>query len=1245
MAYGYAAGLTAITIVVWLALGRVTDAPLLTLFIVPIVISAWIGGLGPGLFAALASGLVVTIAASASFTTPRITATDERVAAAIFLAVALLTGTIGGRLQNLRHAAQRTLALSEQRAARAQALADSSQAFAEGGLDVDGVLNAVARLTGEVLGDLAVVRLLSDDQQRLLPGGVWHADPMALAAAQAALALEGESQALGMSRQVLESGRPLRLSEVTGGDRAATSSVHRDYLARYGLHSIVLTPLRARGRVIGILSVARESPGRPYTAEDQAFLEDLANRAAIAIDNARLYDALHHSEERYRSLAAATSSLVWTAAADGTFATHQPEWEAFTGQTRDEQAGWGWVEALHPDDRASKRADWERAHAERAVYTSEGRIWHAPSAEYHACVTRGVPLLHPDGTIREWVGTVTDVHEQAQVQQQLAASQERYRRIVELSNEGVWLIDAGACTTFANQRMAEMLGTTPEAMLGRAVPEYCFPDDVPLAHERIAQNIGGVAEQFDFRFRRADGAAVHVLGATSPVTDGTGAVVGALGMFVDMTARRQAELALQASEARYRTLVEAAPDFIFHLDTDGALSWSSPGFLTFTGRTEAELHDNRWQISGVIHPDDLPGVLPRWRESIARGDAFETEFRLRGADGSYRWHLCRLNPVRNARGEVTEWVGTTTDVDALKTAEAELARLVGSERRAAARGAFLVEAGAILAGDLDYETRLTAVAQLAVPVLADWCVVDVLGDDGQIHRLAAVHVDPEGQAAADELVRRFPSLPLDARHTITRVLETSEPWFDPVVDQQRFVAEARDADHLALLRKLGFASEIVAPLVARGRKLGTITLVFGPAGGRRHTLEDLTTARELAAQAALALDNARLFAEVQASEERLRLALQAGAMGTWDWDPASGRVVWSSEVEALYGLQPGSFDGTFERYLGLIHPEDRATVAAAVAAAAECGGDFAVEHRTNWPDGSVRWLAGRGRAYLSTGGELQRMAGTVMDITERKQVERLQREFLALVTHELKGPLTSLKGFAQLMRRRGVYDARGIEAIISQGNHLERLINDLLDAVRIEAGQLDLRPGTVDLGALVESSVEQLRATENTHTIQVTTPKESLRGTWDRDRLEQIVRNLLSNAIKYSPAGSDIGVTVGRCGDEACLTVADHGVGIAPSDLPRLFERFYRADDVRSYAQGLGLGLYITRSLVEAHGGRITVESMPDMGSSFTVWLPLDPAADTDAGSAHGEQAGERPTATSPPSPRSRPAGQGTRGA
>jgi signal transduction histidine kinase len=227
------------------------------------------------------------------------------------------------------------------------------------------------------------------------------------------------------------------------------------------------------------------------------------------------------------------------------------------------------------------------------------------------------------------------------------------------------------------------------------------------------------------------------------------------------------------------------------------------------------------------------------------------------------------------------------------------------------------------------------------------------------------------------------------------------------------------------------------------------------------------------------------------------------------------------------------------------------------------------------------------------------------DITERVALQRTEQEFAAMVTHELKNPLQPIQGYAQMMQRRSAYSEQAVTTIIRQAKRLERLIDDLLDVSRLDAGRLTLAPEWVDLGALVESSAAQAQATTHLHTIHVEVAHEPLRGQWDRDRLEQVLQNLLSNAVKYSPEGGRVLVRAEQRGTEAVVSVTDQGPGVAPEDIARLFQRFSRLESaVASSVKGLGLGLYISRRLVEAHGGRIWAESSGS-GATFAFALPL----------------------------------------
>lgn len=236
-------------------------------------------------------------------------------------------------------------------------------------------------------------------------------------------------------------------------------------------------------------------------------------------------------------------------------------------------------------------------------------------------------------------------------------------------------------------------------------------------------------------------------------------------------------------------------------------------------------------------------------------------------------------------------------------------------------------------------------------------------------------------------------------------------------------------------------------------------------------------------------------------------------------------------------------------------------------------------------------------------GEVTRISAVVRDISGRRETERLQQEFLAMASHELRHPVTAIKGYAQLMLRRGNYSERSVETILEQTERLDRLIGDLMMAAQIEARRLDLRLVETDLVAEARAAVRQmLSADRQIHLEAVDDPVPVM---VDQQRLGQVLSNLLGNAVKYSPAGSEIWVRVTSGEREASVSVVDHGVGIPAGALPHLFSRFYRVAATAEGAKGLGLGLYISRELVEAHGGRISVESEPGVGSTFTVSLPI----------------------------------------
>lgn len=277
------------------------------------------------------------------------------------------------------------------------------------------------------------------------------------------------------------------------------------------------------------------------------------------------------------------------------------------------------------------------------------------------------------------------------------------------------------------------------------------------------------------------------------------------------------------------------------------------------------------------------------------------------------------------------------------------------------------------------------------------------------------------------------------------------------------------------------------------------------------------------------------------------------------------------------------------------------------------GESFRMEFTLTAEDGSRRWFEAVGQPIRSTGTDQQGAVVSIRDITERS-LHRLQDEFLSLASHELRTPLTPLQGTLQMLLKQvqdlpaSAPQRRYTERALFQTRRLRRLVDDLLDAARLQNGKYNLNLERVRLDELVVQTVEIAQAQTTEQAIHLETIGEPLSVSGDSGRLEQVLLNLLNNAIAYAPQSKQIDVRLRRVGNEAEIQVQDYGKGIPAADLPHLFSRFYQAARGTNKSKGLGLGLYIAQELITAHGGQITAVSEEGKGTMFTIRLPLLPA-------------------------------------
>lgn len=258
-----------------------------------------------------------------------------------------------------------------------------------------------------------------------------------------------------------------------------------------------------------------------------------------------------------------------------------------------------------------------------------------------------------------------------------------------------------------------------------------------------------------------------------------------------------------------------------------------------------------------------------------------------------------------------------------------------------------------------------------------------------------------------------------------------------------------------------------------------------------------------------------------------------------------------------------------------------------------------------------RYLLFSGAPVRGTDGAITGTVAVFRDITALKEVEQMKDEFISIAAHELRTPLTAIKGYAELLDRRltahgdRARDRHAVGIIYKQAERLANLVNEMLDVSRIEAGRLHLNREPIDIGALVAEAVNNLRVSDATHTFAVEI-EPGIEVEADAARIEQVLINLIANAVTYSPEGGAITARARAVDGHAVVSIADQGIGIAPDDVPHLFDRFYRASNAGvARSGGMGLGLYICREIIERHGGTIRAESTADVGSTFTLTLPL----------------------------------------
>jgi PAS domain S-box-containing protein len=510
----------------------------------------------------------------------------------------------------------------------------------------------------------------------------------------------------------------------------------------------------------------------------------------------------------------------------------------------------------------------------------------------------------------------------------LRRSEKKYGQLIETMNEGVWAIDKDANITLVNPRMAEIMGYTVEEMTGKPLVSLLDQSGVEFAGRKLERRRQGVKEQYEGEARRKDGTAIYLSVSTSPVTDSEGSYAGSIAVVQDITECKKAEVELKRQEQHFRALVENASDAIVLLNLDGTISYESSSM----GRVLGLKPEQRIGVSVFdrVHPGDMRVVTDAFRTLLENPNAEvqRAEIRVRHADG--RWRTFEAAGSSIVRDSVVQAVVINLrDVTERKRAEEAL-------RDSEEQFRFLTEQSLmgihiIQNGKIIYVNKATSeMCGFSIDEITNW----------ERNGFARV-IHPDDLPVVMEQARRKQA---GEKGTVVKY-------------QWRLITKSGEVKWIESWSK---------------------TIMITDAPSDFVTMIDIT-------------ERKRVEEALRTSQERLFLATEGAGLGIWNWNIVTGELIWNDKCKALFGIR---LDETmsYQRFVDALHPDDREKTDRAVKDALDNHQDYDIEYRSLWSDGSIHWLAAKGRGYYDATGKAVRMEGVVLDIAQRKRAEEALRE-------------------------------------------------------------------------------------------------------------------------------------------------------------------------------------------------------------------------------------------------------------
>lgn len=902
---------------------------------------------------------------------------------------------------------------------------------------------------------------------------------------------------------------------------------------------------------------------------------------------------LSASEERFRALVTATSDVVYRLS---------PDWEvmyALDGRgflTSTSGPTTGWREAnVHPSDMEKVNAAIAYAISHKEMFELEHRVVRQDGGTGWT-ISRAVPILDADGEILEWFGAASDISLRKQAEEELNAAknqaelqQRLYETVTANTPDLIYVFDLDYRFTYANKALLEMWGKSWENAIGKNLLENGYEPWHAEMHEREIDQIVATKQSI-----RGEVSFPHaVLGKRiydyilTPVLDAAGEVIAVSGTTRDVTQRKLAEIENQQLSDNLASINEEM------------------------AATNEELR---------LANDELMGARNLLGDALEKLTLNETKLRYL---------------ISNAPVAIALLTGRGMIID---TANAKMLEIWG--KTAAAIGKPLIEALPELVGQ-PFPALLDEVYTSGVPFIGNEANVILEGKEWYINfvyqpmkngqeeidsilvtatdvtelvlsrhkveeaetalRLAIeaanfgtwyIHSETREFITSDRLKELFGFHPED-QLTIADAINQITPDFRDYVATQLEQAITAGGHYDVTYSVIGFHDMVLRWLRAVGN------LKQDPSG-------------EFSAFTGVVMEITESYLatkKIERAEESLRMAIDAAELGSYYINVKDRIFVASPKLKEFFGYLPED-EVPYEAAIGQIHEDYRQAAADLVEASITQGVRFDMEYPVvGFRDGKIRWVRGIGTVQHEVNGLDSYFTGVLHEITERKLDEMRKNDFIGMVSHELKTPLTSLNGYLQVMERKAKQAEDGfllnaLHTASRQVKKMASMINGFLNISRLESGKIVLDKTRFDMNELIEEAVMDMKQMEYSSTIVYNGCKD-IQVIADRDKIGSVLSNLLSNAIKYANNDHPVTLKCERINNLARVSVADQGIGLKATDLEKIFDRYYRVKE-NGNISGFGIGLYLSAEIINRHNGRIWAESELGKGSTFYFELPLE---------------------------------------